>query len=286
MSQGPDPAQPNPQQPPPTQPYPQQPPPTQPYPQQPPPGQYPQQPRPSQPPPQSPPPQPPPPQQPYPEQQPYPGQPYPGQPPGQSYPASAPTQLNPQFNPPPWPGQPDQGQQQGQQQTQAQGLPQAPPVPAAYGYGQYGGLPVPPGMYLDQQSGLMLPQGTQLATPGRRIGALFLSIPLIIVTLVIGYIIWGLIVWARGQTPALQVLGMRCFRPETNRVAGFWWMALREIIGRFVEGILSIVTELISLIFMITRPDHKAIHDLIAGTVVLRDPDKVMARWQSPPPLR
>jgi uncharacterized RDD family membrane protein YckC len=257
MSENPDPAQPDPQ-----------PPLTQPDPQQPPPGQqYSQQPTPQQ------------------------------QPPEQPYAASAPTQVNPQFDPPPWqdqqqqdqqqqdqqgwqhPGQQQQGQQQpGQDQAQAQALPQAPPVPAAYGYGQYGGQPVPPGMYLDQESGLMLPQGTRLATPARRIGAFFLAIPLIIVTLVIGYVIWGLIVWANGQTPALQLLGMRCFRPETNRIASFWWMALREIVGRFVESILGIITELISLIFMITRRDHKAIHDLVAGTVVLYDPDKVLAK--------
>jgi uncharacterized RDD family membrane protein YckC len=185
------------------------------------------------------------------------------------YPSSAPTQFNPQINPPPW---------QGQADAPGSGFPQAPPVPAGYGYGQYGGQPVPAGMYLDQESGLMLPQGTVLANPGRRIGAFFLAIPLWIITLGIGYIIWALIVWTRGQTPALQVLGMRCFRPETNRVAGFWWMALREIVGRILEGILSIITELISLIFMLTRPDRKTIHDLIAGTVVLHDPDKVLAK--------
>ena len=190
------------------------------------------------------------------------------QPPPQPYPSSAPTQLNPQINPPPWQGQPN---------APGPGFPQAPPVPAGYGYGEYGGQPVPAGMYLDQQSGLMLPQGTTLANPGRRIGAFFLTIPLVIITLGIGYIIWGLIVWARGQTPALQVLGMRCFRPETNRVAGFWWMALRETIGRLAEG-LFFVTELISFIFMLTRPDRKTIHDLVAGTVVLRDPDKVLSR--------
>jgi uncharacterized RDD family membrane protein YckC len=191
-------------------------------------------------------------------------------PPRPPYPPSAPTQVNPQINPPPW-----QAQQQAQQPP---GFPQAPPVPAGYGYGQFGGQPVPAGMYLDQPSGLMLPQGTVLANPGRRVGAFFLSIPLIIITLGIGYVIWGLIVWGNGQTPALQVLGMRCFRPETNRVAGFWWMALRETIGRIADGILSIITEVISVIFMFTRPDHKAIHDLVAGTVVLRDPDKVLSR--------
>ena len=202
-------------------------------------------------------------------------------PPGQPYPQSAPTQLNPQINPPPWQGQQQQGQQQYGQQQYGQpppGFPQAPPVPAGYGYGQPGGQPVPAGMYLDQESGLMLPLGTVLASPGRRIGAFFLAIPLAIITLGIGYVVWGLIVWGNGQTPALQVLGMRCFRPETNRVAGFWWMALREIVGRILDGILSIITELISLIFMLTRPDRKALHDLVAGTVVLHDPNKVLAQ--------
>ncbi|MGH3205451.1 MAG: RDD family protein [Streptosporangiaceae bacterium] len=227
---------------------------------------------------------------------------YPGQgggqeavqpPPGQPYPQSAPTQFNPQINPPPWQdqqyGQQQQqyGQQQqpyGQQQYGQQpppGFPQAPPIPAGYGYGQPGGLPVPAGMYLDQQSGLMLPQGTVLASSGRRIGAFFLAIPLAIITLGIGYVIWGLISWGNGQTPALQVLGMRCYRPEDNRVPGFWWMALRNIVGRIADGILSIVTELISLIFMLSRPDRKTLHDMVAGTVVLYDPNKVLA--QQPP---
>jgi uncharacterized RDD family membrane protein YckC len=124
----------------------------------------------------------------------------------------------------------------------------------------------------------MLPQGTELASPGRRIGAYFLAIPLIIVTLVIGYVIWGVIAWGNGQTPTLQILGMRCYRPETNRVAGFWWMALREIVGGILEGLLSIITLLISFILMLTRPDRKTIHDLVAGTVVLREPDKVLVR--------
>jgi uncharacterized RDD family membrane protein YckC len=236
-------------------------------------------------------------------------QPPPGQ---QPYPQSAPTQLNPQVNPPPWQdqqygqqqqygqsqqpygqqpppqygqqpygqqpyGQPQYGQPQYGQQPPP-GFPQAPPVPPGYGYGQPGGQLVPAGMYLDQQSGLVLPQGTVLANSGRRIGAFFLAIPLAIITLGIGYLVWGLIVWGNGQTPALQVLGMRVWRPEENRVAGFWWMALREIVGRICDGILSIITELTSLIFMLSRPDRKTLHDLVAGTVVLHDPNKVLSQ--------
>jgi uncharacterized RDD family membrane protein YckC len=189
-------------------------------------------------------------------------------PPAEPYPQSAPTQFNPQVNPPPWPGPQD---------APGQGLPQAPPVPA-YGYSPFSGQPVPAGLYTDQQSGLLLPQGTVLANPGRRIGAYFLAFPLIIITLGIGYLIWGLIVWANGQTPALQVLGMRCYRPEDNRVAGFGWMALREIVGGILEAILWIITSLISFIFMLTRPDRRTLHDLVAGTVVLHDPNKVLSR--------
>jgi uncharacterized RDD family membrane protein YckC len=155
-------------------------------------------------------------------------------------------------------------------------------------------------------------QGTELASPGRRIGAFFLAIPLVIITLGIGYVVWGLLVWPNGQTPALQVLGMRCFRPEDNRVAGFGWMALREIVAGLSQGtpasgtgtltgqpgtpaggagtpaggagILGSIIGLISFIFMLTRPDRKTIHDLVAGTVVLYDPDNVLSRWLIPLP--
>ena len=161
----------------------------------------------------------------------------------------------------------------------APSFPPAPQAPAEYGYGfsQYSGQPLPPGMQFDQQSGLVLPQGVQLASVGRRVGAYFLALPLALVTLGIGYLIWGLIAWPKGQTPALQVLGMRCWRPLDQRVPGFWLMALREIVGRIVDGIVGPITQLISFAFMCTRPDRRTLHDLVAGTVVLHDPNKMLS---------
>lgn len=200
------------------------------------------------------------------------GQGYNQPPPGQSYGQPPPNQGY---------GQPQPGQGYGQP-GEAYG--QMPPAPAftaapavAQGYGQYPVAGVPQGMHVDQESGLLLPDGTELASVGRRIGAYFLAIPLAIVTLGIGYIIWGLIAWGNGQTPALQVLGMRVWRPETNRVAGFGHMALREIVGRIADGILSIITELISLVMFVTSKDRKSLHDHVAGTVVLYDPNKTLA---------
>lgn len=118
-----------------------------------------------------------------------------------------------------------------------------------------------------------LPQGVTLATAGRRIGAYFLSILLAIVTLLIGYVIWGLILWRRGTTPALSVLKMRCIKVDSGANATFGTMALREIVGRIAEGILSWITELVSLILFLARDDRRCLHDLIGGTVVVYDPD-------------
>jgi len=135
---------------------------------------------------------------------------------------------------------------------------------------------MPEGFYVDQASGITIPNGVQLASHGRRIGAYFLAIPLALVTLGIGYIIWGLIVWGKGTSPALQVLGMRVYRPEQRKVGSFGTMALRNIVGGIVQGILSIITMLVSFILFLSRPDRRSLPDLVASTVVLHDPNKVL----------
>lgn len=154
-----------------------------------------------------------------------------------------------------------------------QGIPAAPPVPAGYAYGS---APVPQGMYFDPNSGLTLPVGVQLAGVGRRIGAYFLSLVLVIVTLGIGYVIWGLVVWGKGTSPALQVLGMRAWRPTENRPATWGTMALRNIVGYIAQGILSFITLLISFIMFLTNKQHKSIPDMVGGTVIVHDPNKVL----------
>ena len=66
--------------------------------------------------------------------------------------------------------------------------------------------------------------------------------------------------------------------PPPGALPAGWWMALREIIGRLVEGILGVITMLASFITMLTSKERKCIHDLIAGTVVLHDPNEVLQR--------
>jgi hypothetical protein len=148
-----------------------------------------------------------------------------------------------------------------------------PPPPPPPGYG----APAPAGTYFDQVSGLNLPQGTELASHGRRIGAWFLAIPLSIVTLFIGYIIWGLIIWGRGQTPTQQVLGMRTWVPENGERATWGKMALREIVGVGICTSLIFITEIVSFVLFLSGRERKALADHVASTVILRDPNNILA---------
>ena len=129
-------------------------------------------------------------------------------------------------------------------------------------------------MNFDPKSGLSLPQGVELASHGRRIGAYFLAIPLAIVTLVIGYLIWGLILWGKGTSPALKVLKMKCINPVTGEVVTWGRMALRDIVGGFVEGLF--ILPIVGFIMFLAGSKRQSLHDVIGSTIVVYDPNNVL----------
>ncbi len=154
----------------------------------------------------------------------------------------------------------------GQSPVESQ-QPYGEPFPTA---GNQGYLQPPAAMSLG------LPEGVVLAPVGRRVGAYFLSILLMIVTLVIGYLIWGLIAWGKGTSPALQVLGMKAWKQQERQVAGWGTMALRNIVGSFLQSILSFITALISFVMFLSDDLHRSIPDRIGSTVIVYDPNKVL----------
>lgn len=47
------------------------------------------------------------------------------------------------------------------------------------------------------------------ASLGRRIGALALTVLLLLVTLVVGWVVWSFFEWRQGRTPSYRLLGLR-----------------------------------------------------------------------------
>ena len=66
---------------------------------------------------------------------------------------------------------------------------------------------------------LVSPRGDVVSTVGKRFGQYLLDGLLMIATLGIGYLIWSLIIWSKGQTPGMQCLGMRCVKQDTGETA-------------------------------------------------------------------
>jgi uncharacterized RDD family membrane protein YckC len=112
-----------------------------------------------------------------------------------------------------------------------------------------------------------LPQGVQPRRIGQVVAAYALAVLLFICTLGIGYIIWSLVTWGHGQTPAQRLLRLRCWRPETGRTASRIHMALRQVCNLLLDGQL-----LAGLIILLIEPARASVGDFFVGTVVLHDP--------------
>lgn len=175
-----------------------------------------------------------------------------------------------------------QQQQPPAGQAYQQPYQQAAMVPAgAYGMpGIAPTAPVPPGFYYDQLSGLVLPDGTQVASVGRRIGSYFLAGVLCFVTLGIGYLIWGAITWSKGQTPTQSLLGMQTWKPQTRANTSWGEQFVREI-SRLIYAIPFV--GIVSFFLFVSGKEHRTLHDSMGGTVVLYDPNKVLQPVQYQP---
>jgi uncharacterized RDD family membrane protein YckC len=141
------------------------------------------------------------------------------------------------------------------------------------GYEQFVPPTVPPGMWFDRDTWLILPQGVRPASKGRVAASYALAIGLFIATLAVGYLIWAFVAWGRGQTPAQRLLGLRCWRRDTRRVAGRTHMALRQVTGLLLNGEL-----LMGPLIWLGSKELNSVGDFFAGTVVLYDPDQLLHR--------
>jgi len=141
------------------------------------------------------------------------------------------------------------------------------------GYEQFMPPPVPPGMWFDRDTWLILPQGVRPASKGRVAASYALAIGLFIATLGAGYLVWAAVAWGRGQTPAQRLLGLRCWRRDSGRVAGRRHMALRQVTGLFLNGEM-----LMGPLIWLGSKELNSVGDIFAGTVILYDPNQLLHR--------
>jgi hypothetical protein len=66
------------------------------------------------------------------------------------------------------------------------------------------------------------------ASLGRRIGALALTLLLLVGTLVVGWLAWSLIEWRHGRTPSYRLLGLRVVRRSDAQPVGLGRSLLRS----------------------------------------------------------
>ena len=79
-----------------------------------------------------------------------------------------------------------------------------------------------------------------------RLGAEALDTALMLVTLWIGWVIWSLIVWGEGQTPAKKILKIRVLSAQNNKPATWGHMAVRQLLIPLTLFIASLTFNLIS----------------------------------------
>ncbi len=95
-----------------------------------------------------------------------------------------------------------------------------------------------------------------------------------IVTLGIGYMIWALVVYGRGQTPAKQLLNMYVVDERTGRAATWGTMFLR---GWVIDGLLGMLTSslfsLVSAVWIFVGDKHQRLTDKMVNTLVVDAPN-------------
>ncbi len=93
-------------------------------------------------------------------------------------------------------------------------------------------------------------------------------------TLGIGWLVWSLTVYGRGQTPAKQVLGMRAVTLRTGAVTSWGRMFVREAVAKPLMGVLSVFTLGIAYFWLVWDTRNQELWDKVVGTVIVNDPQK------------
>ena len=105
----------------------------------------------------------------------------------------------------------------------------------------------------------------------------------LLVTLGIGWLIWSVFTFEKGQTPAKRLLKMRVVRLDRHKAAGMGWTALRELILKMLLPLLFVFHWLpfllllavwlaANLAHLVAKQRGQTLWDRMLKTLVINDP--------------
>jgi uncharacterized RDD family membrane protein YckC len=113
-----------------------------------------------------------------------------------------------------------------------------------------------------------------------RLGALALDVVLFVFTFVIGWLVWALILWNEGQTPAKKILKLRTYSFESGTVATWGHMSVREFLIPlavyiptsipYIGWALSIAYIVLEIVFYFTK-GQRSFTDHWAKTAIINE---------------
>jgi uncharacterized RDD family membrane protein YckC len=123
-----------------------------------------------------------------------------------------------------------------------------------------------------------MPASIRLSSAWRRLGGNLLDGLLILVTLLIGWIVWSIVLWDRGQTPAKQLLGMRVLHRNTLTSARRGRMFLREVPCKWIIYIFANFTliGIVAYFWLLWDSSRQELWDKMVETIVVNDPENLL----------
>lgn len=136
------------------------------------------------------------------------------------------------------------------------------------------GFPVYSNVTMAPALTLQLPAGVYLTSVGKKFGVYVLEGLLFVFTLGIGWLIWGAVTAAHGQTPARQVLGVYLVSAHTGRPLSWPEIVfVRGIIGAAIMSLAAMFTLGILLLMPLWDAKNQTVADKISQAIAVDAPN-------------
>ena len=95
-------------------------------------------------------------------------------------------------------------------------------------------------------------------------GVTAVAVPVLALLIYVAFLVVFISLLKKGQTPGKFALGIRVYVADSGEPAGFWLMLVREVIGKWISGLVF----MLGWAWILFDARHQGWHDKLVGTVV------------------